>query len=204
MDPNDWLMGGGKTVGISWRNKPVGTSVTGTVCRESKMMQQKDPESDELLWWDDKQTQPKMQLVVYLQTAERDSSIEDDDGVRALYIKGKSLTEGMREAVKKSGRKGIEVGGTVTVTYVGEGQHTDPRKAKVYNPPKLYRVEYRPPADSASTSFLAEPAASSAAPASQGNGQAPASLDPAAWAALDPARRAEILASMQAAGPAAF
>lgn len=201
-DPNAWLMGGGKTPSISWRDRPIGYIVTGTVCRESKMMQQRDPENNEPLYWDDARTQPKMQLVVYLQTTERDLSIEDDDGIRALYIKGKSLTEGLREAVKRAGSKGVEIGATVTVIYTGEGERTK----KVYSPPKLFKVEYRPPADAASARYLGgAPAERPATAAVTGvNAGPPAGVDPTAWRNLDEARRAQVLAGLSGSNTPPF
>jgi hypothetical protein len=94
--------------------------------------------------------------------------------------------------VRNAGRKGVEIGGKVTVTFVGEGE----AKNKIYNPPKLYKVTYQPP--DASAQFLASAPTGGSASTS---GSAPAGLDPQAWAGLDEARRASVLAAM--ASPAA-
>jgi hypothetical protein len=212
---DDFLMGGAKTPSISWRNKPIGHSVTGTIARESKVVQQTDPDDGTPLFWDDARTQPKMQLVVYIDTGEVSDDQEtypDHDGVWALYVKGKSLTDATRDAVRKAKRKGLEVGGRITVTFTGEGE----QKKKAFNPPKLYRVEYVPPADQASTAYLGQgqPAAGQADP--WGGGQAPAAapagqggsastqpcppgVDPTVWAGLDETRKAGVLAAMGAA-----
>jgi hypothetical protein len=152
-DPDEFLMGSAKTPSISWRNKPIGHTVAGSIARESRVMQQRDVETGAPLWWDEAMTQPRNQLVVYLDLGVIHPSAEefpDHDGVWALYVKGKSLTEAVRSAVRGSGRKGLEIGGRLSVTLTGEGKAQN----KAYNPPKLYIASYVPPADAASSDYL--------------------------------------------------
>jgi len=98
--------------------------------------------------------QPMLQLIVKLQTGNPDLNDPDDDGVRALYVKGKNLTAAIREAVKSAGAKSLEVGGKLSVTYTGDGEKTN----KAFNAPKEYSATYTAP--NASEDFLADPWAS--------------------------------------------
>lgn len=157
-ESSGWFSGGVKTPSISWRNKPFGHTVKGKIARPSKIVQQRDVETGDLLWWDDEKTQPKKQLVVFLNTGEIDPEIEGHDGVWALYVKGKSMGDAVQRAVTiEAGVKALAIGGVLTVKLVGEGK----AKVKAYNPPKLYEAHYTPPLD-ASASFV-KPGAKSAA-----------------------------------------
>jgi hypothetical protein len=145
-----WFSGGIKTPSISWRNKPIGTTVTGKIARASKIVQQRDVDTGDLLWWDEQKTQPRKQLVVYLNTGVIDPEIEDHDGTWALYVKGKSMTDALNRAVVVEAKaKALAIGGTLTVKFIGEGTPTK----KAFNPPKFYELHYEPPAD-ASGSFV--------------------------------------------------
>jgi len=190
---DDFLMGSAKTPSVSWREKPVGTTVSGNIARESRIMQQRDPDDNELLWWDEAKTQPRNQLVVYLDLGfphPDKEAFPEGDTVWALYVKGKSLTEAVRTAVRASGRKGLEIGGKLSVTYTGEGERTK----KAFNPPKLFMASYVPPADTASTDYL-----NAGTPGGLGGDVAmPANADPAAWASLDRPGRERYAAALAA------
>lgn len=145
-----WFSGGVKTPSISWRNKPYGTTVKGKIARASKVVQQRDVDTGDLLWWDEAKTQPKKQLVVYLNTGVIDPEIEDHDGTWALYVKGKSMTDALQKAVVVDAKvKALAEGGILTVKYSGEGVASK----KAYSPPKFFELHYEPPAD-ASGSFV--------------------------------------------------
>ena len=148
-----FLMGGGAA---SARFDQPGDTITGTISEAPEVRQQTDIATGEPVFWPS--GDPKMQLVVTLQTTLRDEG--DDDGKRRIYVKGKSLTEAIREAVKKTGARGLEVGGTLTVTYTGDGTATQ----RGFNPPKLYSATYgRPDTTAQSGDFLG--VAPTAAPA---------------------------------------
>jgi hypothetical protein len=134
-----------------------GTTVSGTVTDRPTQSQQTDPKDGSLQTWDN--GQPKLQLIVKLQTGNPDLNDPDDDGVRALYVKGKNLTAAVRDAVKAAGAKSLEVGGKLSVTYTGDGEKTN----KAFNPPKEYSATYAAP--NASEDFLADPWASAEEPA---------------------------------------
>lgn len=154
-----WFSGGVKTPSISWRNKPFGHTVKGKIARPSKIVQQRDVETGDLLWWDEAKTQPKKQLVVFLNTGEISPEIEDHDGVWALYVKGRSMSDAVQQAVTVEAKaKALAIGGDLAVKLVGEGV----AKNKAFNPPKLYAAHYVPPLDASATSFAKAGAGSAA------------------------------------------
>ncbi|GMA22260.1 hypothetical protein GCM10025864_44860 [Luteimicrobium album] len=139
-DTNDFLMGSGSKSAFG-RDDAVGYTVTGKV-QSVEVRQQTDLDGN-LLTWDN--GDPRMQLVVTLATDLRDDP--EDDGVRAVYVKGskapgsKSVHDAVRAAVQKSGAKGLEVGGTLTVSFVG----TEPSKTRGYSDRKLWEAQYAAP-----------------------------------------------------------
>lgn len=185
-DSYDFLAGGAPSA----RFENVGDTFGGRIVEEPEQSQQTDYKSGELLWWDKEKTQPRMQLIVTVQTDLRDPEISEDDGKRRIFVKGKSMTNAVRGAVKAAGSKGLDIGGELHVTYIGLGE-AKPRM----EPPKLYRAQYAKP--NASASFLAndEPApakvAETVAPAPAPT-PAPAAGDP--LAGLTPEQRAALAA----------
>lgn len=140
-----FLLGGG---GQSASFEATGDSVTGTV-ESTEVRQQTDFQSGQPKTWDD--GSPVMQLVVSLQTGQREDN--DDDGVRKVYVKGskkpgsQSLHDAVATAVRQSGAKGLEEGGTLTVTYTGD----EPPKTRGMSPRKLYSATYVAPDKAAQT-----------------------------------------------------
>jgi hypothetical protein len=116
-----------------------------------------------------------MQIVCHIETSARDAQIPDDDGLRALYIRNNMRTA-VAAAVRKARAK-LEVGGTLTVTYVSDGE----QKTRGHNPPKIYSAVYTPPKDAGDA--VADVLGVAPAPA-----VAPAKLPPGVtaeeWAAL--------------------
>lgn len=132
MDPNAFLMSGGAK---SAAFKNVGDQVQGTILSVATR-QQTEP-SGKLKTYDD--GNPMMQLVVTVLTNEHED--EDDDGLRALYVKGQ-MRAALRAAILKAGEQGIAEGGEIVVRFSEE----EPPKTKGFNPTKVYKVGYRPPA----------------------------------------------------------
>lgn len=139
---NDFLMGGS---GKAFEFGAIGDTVSGTIV-EMKKQQQTDFQTGAPAFWNN--GEPKMMLRVSLQTEMQDD--ENDDGIRNVYLRGGNFTAlkgkgtaslvAVKDAVKKSG-KPIEVGGTLTLQFSGEG----PAPAKGMNPAKLYTANYQPP-----------------------------------------------------------
>jgi hypothetical protein len=134
-DPNDFLLAGGVT---SFKFDAIGATAKGTI-ESLDMMQQKDFTSGALLTWED--GRPKMQLRIVLATDQRDPEIADDDGHRAIYVKGQ-MQQAVRVALKTAGAQKIEVGGTLAVRYDSDGE--PPKRG--LNAPKLYKAKYEAPA----------------------------------------------------------
>lgn len=143
-DANDFLMGGGIPAA---KFETIGTTVSGQICAQPEVTQQSDLDTGKPLFWDD--GRPRMQLVVTVQTDQRDPEIADDDGKRKFYIRAK-LQDAVRQAVRASQAKGLEVGGTLAITYVADGE----QKKRGYNPPKIYSATYAPPSAAQANAFL--------------------------------------------------
>lgn len=119
------------------KDDPIGTTKGGQII-EWRHTQQRELSVDrELKYWKD--GNPMMQLEVTVQTDERSPDIEDDDGVRRLFVKG-GMTKAVRAAVEAVKRDMIERGGWLYVQYTGDGVSGGPG----LNPPKLWAANYTP------------------------------------------------------------
>lgn len=149
MNGDDWLMGVPRDPVVSWKDRPIGWSVTGEIMPTEKgepsdYVQRRDDDGD-LEWWDEEKTQPKMQVIVHLKTGVIKPEHEDHTGVWRLFVASKGMKDAVRDAVKAAGVRKLEVGGKLTVEYIGEGQKAATAK-KTHNPPKLFKAVYTPPA----------------------------------------------------------
>lgn len=206
IDPNDFLMGKG-VKSAQFPDGQYGATVGGTIVRRPEVRQQTDFDDGKPKFYDN--GDPMMQLVVQVTTSLRDPQSPEDDGVRAFYVKG-NMQEAVRNAVRVSGAKGLEVGGTLTITYTGDV----PNKRGRGKPAKQYTAAYQPPANAAADAFLNGPARDETparpAPASQPTvvNAAPAGTTPQVatmpagidLSALDPATRALVEQSMSQQG----
>src|ERR1700737_3969749 len=115
---NDFLLSS-NTTSASFLN--IGDAVTGIIARQPEKQQSRNFETQEPEFWPD--GNPKWQVKVVLQTEERDPADPDDNGERAIYVKG-GMRSAVAEAIKQVGAAGLEVGGKLQVQYVGNGQIT--------------------------------------------------------------------------------
>ncbi|ARQ95507.1 hypothetical protein I5G81_gp68 [Mycobacterium phage Shandong1] len=143
-DSYGFLGGGGPA---SAKFKTYGDTVGGVITVEPEQRQQTDLNTNEPLTWKD--GSPRMQLVVTVQTDLNDPEIEDDDGLRRLFVKGE-MRKAVQKAVIAAGAKGLDVGGELHVTYVGDGE-----KKGNLTPPKLYTAKYTKPAAGAAPAAAA-------------------------------------------------
>jgi hypothetical protein len=135
-DANAFLMGSESVPSASFLTK--GTNHQGEIL-EIKMRQQLDIDTRKPLFWEN--GDPKMQLVVTLQTDEQDDEIEDDDGRRRLYLKYK-MKDAVSDAVREAGAEnGLEVGGWLSVTFVKQDKPEKRGKSGV----KHFEAEYEAP-----------------------------------------------------------
>lgn len=141
MDINE-IAGGGK----SWSPDKIGEKLEGTITLIERR-QQRDFTTGEGLEWSD--GSPRMLTYVELQTNERDDS--DDDGVRALYLKGGRNFEAAEgkgnsgevalvEAAKKAGMKSVDEGAKLTIVHSGVAKPT----TRGYQGAKLYAIKLEP------------------------------------------------------------
>lgn len=135
-DVNQFLMSSGIP---SFKFTAKGATAKGII-ESLDIQQQKDIKTGLPLWWDKEATQPKNQVRIVLATDERDPAKEDDDGRRAIYVKGE-MQRAVRDAIKAAGVEKIEEGGTLAVQYYDDG---DPPGVGM-NAPKLYKAQYKPP-----------------------------------------------------------
>lgn len=130
-DANDFLNSGGGAPAAKFPT--IGTVVRGTIV-DAEVQDQTDFETGEALVWQD--GKPRKQLIITVDTGIVDG---DDDGNRRLFAKGNMLTA-IREAVKPHGE--LAVGGKLAVKYSDDGVASK----RGFNPPKLFKATYEPPA----------------------------------------------------------
>jgi len=135
---DDWseadalLMGGKKVRSATWGAPPFGSGQLpdkiqgfierGMVVERPGTRQQTGAKGQanagELLWWDEAKTQPKKQVVIKIQTDQRVDA--EDDGIRAIYVKGGELQKVLQDAVMKAGAKRIEPGGILAIKFLAK------------------------------------------------------------------------------------
>jgi hypothetical protein len=115
----------------------IGVSHSGTVKSAPRERQQTKFGSQEPDFWPN--GDPKMQILVELQTTQREDP--NDDGTRTLYVASKNMKRAISDAIRAAGASDIMPGGVLTVQYVSN----DPASANPANPAKLYQAQYTPP-----------------------------------------------------------
>ena len=116
---------------------------------------------------------PVMAFHVTLATTDRDPSNGEDDGTRVVDVNSWRMQDAIRNACRAAGaNRGLDLGGSLTVTYVGDEVPGDPRSGKKYT------ATYTGAANTALMGATAAPA-----PAAATAAPAPAAAAPAAQAA---------------------
>ena len=141
-DVNEFLLSGREP---SLKYETPGTSHTGKII-SAELQQQREIDTGKPKTWED--GKPQMQIKVRLQTAYRDPEIEDDDGIRADYLRGHKL-KAVQAAVRRAKAK-LEPDGELTISYIGDGE----QKTRGFNAPKIYSADYVPPGDAAVADVL--------------------------------------------------
>ncbi|WAC65163.1 hypothetical protein OVA14_07115 [Agrococcus sp. SL85] len=121
------------------KDDTIGATITGVV-ESADLRQTTHYETGEPETWQD--GNPKQQVVVTLQTDQRDPALPDDDGKRRVYIKwwGDQKKQ-LLAAIKAAGVGDLLPGGTFTATFTGLGEAPNPR----LNQPKLFTYRYQAP-----------------------------------------------------------
>lgn len=133
-DVVDFLLG---AAGAPAKFPEVGTVVRGKVLHHEKR-QARDMDNN-LKFWED--GNPIFEVVVTLQTEDRDPTLEDDDGIRRLFVRGQML-KAVRDALVKASWRDSLVGGDLAVKYKGDGVPS----RNGFSPPKLYVAQFEAPA----------------------------------------------------------
>lgn len=117
---------------LSFKDKPIGTTYTGVVVEAPQTVQARDFETGEPAFWDAAHTQPKQTVV---------TTLEINGEKFGLWApKPSAMFRAIADAQQAAGAQ-IAVGGTLTVTFVGEQPN---EKNPRLNPQKLYKVVYQP------------------------------------------------------------
>lgn len=210
---NDLLMNGGSGI-KSAKFVNLMDVVRGTITDDPKVTQcmvfdaAGKPTSEKQFW---PSGDPMMQIVVTIQTDERDPADDDDNGKRLLHITPR-LQPAVRDAVKAAGAKGLAVGGRLAVQWnagSGQGQGNARQYAAAYEPPQvgadLLTTNATPPLTAAPPAPVAQTAP--AAPVSTmdllkapADDTPPPGIDPGKWAALPAAQKAAVRAAMAPTG----
>jgi hypothetical protein len=114
-----------------------GDKTTGKVVSAQKR-QQADYGTGAPKFYDD--GNPMWEVVITVDTGEDDGK---GDTCRRLFARG-AMLKAVREALHEANAK-LEVGGELVVKYTEDGE--PPKKG--FNPPKLFKAKYTPPAPSA-------------------------------------------------------
>ena len=131
IDVNDFITASGAPTA---KFVDIGDTHKGTVI-SSEVRQQTEFGTGTPLTWDD--GRPRLELVITIDTGDTG---DENTPERRLYAKGEML-KAIKAAVKEGGGRLLN-GGELTVRYTGDGE----QKTRGFNPPKLYRAKYVPPA----------------------------------------------------------
>lgn len=131
-DVNDYLLGSSAPTA---KFDVVGKVVRGTVVK-AEVQNDTDFKTRKPKTYDD--GSPIKMVVVTLKTDERDESIEDDDGLRRVFVRGANMMRALRAGMK---RNPLIPGGTLAIKYTGDGEPP----AAGLSAPKEYAVRYEPP-----------------------------------------------------------
>lgn len=171
-DPDEWMSGGQKTRAakfgaVNEGQSPVPGSVEGGVVISKKMIQQTvyNP-ADQTLHGKPKfydSGKPMLQMVIRVQTNQRLD--EDDDGIRAIYVKGQ-MKAVVQKALADVGAPNVEIGGELKVRFVEQVFEKGFKK-------NIFEAKFTRPAVVAADQWMDSPTPASAPP----SGPAPATAN---------------------------
>lgn len=162
---DDPFGGGRKTPSLSWKNLPIGSEFTLEIQEPARLLQSRNYDSNQLDYWDDAKTQPRMAAVLNVKVLAGSHSVGE---LRSVWAqKPSSLFVAIADAQKVSQSR-IDVGGILRLRFVSQKVHEDKKK----NPIKQYAAHYTPPVLDA---FGAASPASPAAPGGSGPSAPPRS-----------------------------
>jgi hypothetical protein len=131
---NDVLMGGGGAPAAKFANP--GDTLEGAIAAPPGVYQERDYDPNTPGGGKPKtfpSGDPIMAVYVDVQTTHRDPSISEDDGVRRFYVEGRHLKSDVRDAIRRAGANGLEVGGRLKVTFTHREDPMDKRSRKFWD-----------------------------------------------------------------------
>ena len=148
--------------GAFGKHSTPGDTVDGTI-DSVDIFQDRDYRTGDPLYWDDGKPRQKIQIV--LNTDQRDPSIDNDTGKRAVYVKWwGQQRKNLLEAIRKANDTDLRPGGLFRATYTHQDEPRNPRE----DGEKQFGFDYRPPAPSSGVGFAAaQPEQPQAAPQQQ-------------------------------------
>jgi hypothetical protein len=144
-------MGFFDTVGAAASFTRLGDTVSGIIDGPYTERQATEFGSSKLKFYSD--GRPWMMACVPLRTNERDPGNPRDDGLRTLYVDKISMRDAIVQAFKAVGASDIEVGGTLTVQYVGD------EPSDKGNPSKVFTASYARPVGALGQAAASQPPA---------------------------------------------
>jgi hypothetical protein len=166
----------------------IGDTIAGTIVAEPRLVQQKDYDTDELLFHKDS-GKPVMQLAVTVQTDIRDDS--EDDGRRTIWYKGQPRVA-LIEALKKAGLNIPREGDFISDRFTEE-KPTTMSNGKPGYPQKIHEIEYKAVfRENAGPSEGGQPAGNSKMD-TPADVPPPHGVDPGKWARMNEAQRTQLL-----------
>jgi hypothetical protein len=130
-DTNDPFYVPDKAQSISWKSAPVGAKIVMTLDGPVAKVQARKYGTQDLDWWDDEKTQPKMNVVLTGLVKGKRRSLWAQIPSNLFFVLGKAQdTAGSKYAA----------GGELTVEYIGDKPSDNP----AYNAAKQFKASYVP------------------------------------------------------------
>jgi hypothetical protein len=134
LDQLDQALAVGGAPSAFTKDSPVGATVTGTIV-STELRQITDFATQKPKTWDD--GRPQMQVIITVQTDQRDPSIENDTGERRVFIKTwgawkEALNKAIRDAGGAKASDVLKPGAAFTATFTGTQPSSMGSPMKVY------------------------------------------------------------------------
>jgi hypothetical protein len=132
---DDFFAGGGGPKAISWKDAPVGTSHQGIITKV-EVINKTDKKTGAVMM--NQFNKPKKIVILTLITEYRDAEIENDNGLRRMFLQGNAAWE-LRQYLKANGFAKPLKGGRFKITKSGT------KPTEHYNDQNLFTVLYANP-----------------------------------------------------------
>jgi len=155
LDQLDQALAGGGAPSAFNKDSPIGASVTGTIVN-AEIRQITDYVTQKPKTWDD--GRPQMNVVITLQTDQRDPDVADDDGQRRVFIKTWGVwRDALNAAIKAAG--GSKASDVLTPGAQFTATFTETRPSSMGSPMKVYAYKIEPAAQAGLDAAVTPPPA---------------------------------------------